>query len=41
MPADWKHAHECIRLSFAMEDHVVREGIEILARTVAEAYRGE
>jgi valine--pyruvate aminotransferase len=41
MPADWRHAHECIRLSFAMEDQVVREGIEILARTVAEAYRGE
>jgi valine--pyruvate aminotransferase len=36
---DWPHGHECIRLSFAMEETVVREGIFILAEEVARGYR--
>ena len=28
---DWPHRHECLRLSFAMDDNVVREGIRIIA----------
>jgi valine--pyruvate aminotransferase len=36
---DWRHGHECIRLSFAMDETSVREGIAILADEVAKAYR--
>ena len=28
---DWPHRHECLRLSFAMDDNDVREGIRIIA----------
>lgn len=35
-----RHARECIRLSFAMEDAVVEEGIAILADEVAKIYAG-
>jgi valine--pyruvate aminotransferase len=28
---DWPHRHECLRLSFAMDDAEVREGIRIIA----------
>lgn len=34
-----KHCDECIRVSFAMEDRVVEEGIQILAEVIGEAYR--
>ena len=37
-PADWTHGHECIRLSFAMDEASVRRGIAILAEEVAKAY---
>ena len=37
-PEDWRHGHECIRLSFAMDETSVREGIAILAEEVAKAY---
>jgi valine--pyruvate aminotransferase len=39
-PDDWSHGHECIRLSFAMEEHAVREGISILAEEVVRACAG-
>jgi valine--pyruvate aminotransferase len=35
---DWRHGHECIRLSFAMDEAPVREGITILAEEVAKGY---
>jgi valine--pyruvate aminotransferase len=35
---DWPHGHECIRLSFAMDEASVREGIAILAEEVAKGY---
>jgi len=35
-----KHASECIRLSFAMDDAVVEDGIRILADEVAQVYAG-
>lgn len=35
-----RHARECIRLSFAMEDAIVEEGIAILADEVAKIYSG-
>ncbi|MFV0337395.1 MAG: valine--pyruvate transaminase [Chthoniobacterales bacterium] len=34
-----RHCDECIRVSFAMEDCVVEEGIKILAEVISEAYR--
>ena len=35
---DWRHGHECIRLSFAMDEAAVREGIAILAEEVTRGY---
>lgn len=35
---NWRHGHECIRLSFAMDETSVREGIAILAEEVARGY---
>lgn len=35
---DWRHGHECIRLSFAMDEVSVREGIAILAEEARLAY---
>jgi valine--pyruvate aminotransferase len=35
---DWRHGHECIRLSFAMDEAAVREGIAILAEEVNRGY---
>ncbi|MEP2774935.1 MAG: valine--pyruvate transaminase [Luteolibacter sp.] len=32
---EWKHRHECIRVSFAMEEKTVRDGLEIIAEEVA------
>lgn len=37
-PDGWQHGHECIRLSFAMEENVVREGIAIIAEELRAAY---
>lgn len=37
-PGDWRHGHECIRLSFAMDEDSVRKGIGILAEEVARGY---
>lgn len=39
-PESDAHANECIRLSFAMEDVVVQDGIRILADEVARIYAG-
>jgi valine--pyruvate aminotransferase len=35
---DWRHGHECIRLSFAMDEAAVHEGIAILAEEVTRGY---
>jgi valine--pyruvate aminotransferase len=32
---DWRHRHECIRVSFAMEESTVRDGLEIIGEEVA------
>ncbi|CAA6809311.1 MAG: Valine--pyruvate aminotransferase (EC [uncultured Thiotrichaceae bacterium] len=34
----WKHTQECIRVSYAQEESVVREGIRLIAEEVARAY---
>lgn len=31
---DWPHRHECIRVSYAMDEAIVREGLEIIADEV-------
>lgn len=35
----WRNTQECIRVSYAQEESVVREGIKIIAETVQEAYQ--
>lgn len=35
----WRHRHECLRISFAMPEEVVRDGIRVIAEEVAQAYR--
>lgn len=37
---DWRHRDECLRVSFTMEDDVVREGFRIIADEVKKAYAG-
>lgn len=34
----WQHRHECIRVTYTMDEHTVREGIRIIAEEVAKAY---
>ena len=34
----WKHRNECIRVSYAMTETVVREGLEIIAEVVGAAF---
>jgi len=36
----WQHCHECLRISFAMEESVVRRGVELIGRVVRECYDG-
>lgn len=36
---DWRHQHECVRLSFTQPDDVLHRGIRILAEEVARAYK--
>ena len=35
---DWRHQQECIRVSYAQDDAVVKTGVEIIAQEVARAY---
>jgi len=34
----WQHQHECIRMTFTMDENTVREGIKVIAEEVARAY---
>lgn len=36
----WRHRHECIRMTFTMDERTVHEGIKIIAEEVAGAYAG-
>ena len=38
---DWQHRHECIRMTFTMDERTVHEGIRIIAEEVAAAYAGK
>lgn len=35
----WHHCHECIRISYAMDDNSVQRGIEVIAEEVKKAYK--
>lgn len=37
----WQHINECIRISYAQEEDIVREGFAILAEEVKKAYCGQ
>ena len=39
MADDWRHQHECIRVSYAQPAEVVRKGIRIIAEEVKAAYK--
>ncbi|MDA8697173.1 valine--pyruvate transaminase [Rhodopirellula sp.] len=34
----WKHAGECIRISFSMPDEVIKKGIQLIAEEIRSAY---
>ena len=36
---DWRHRHECLRVTFTMPEETVRDGFRIIAEEVAKAYR--
>jgi len=36
----WQHRHECIRMTYTMDERTVHEGIKIIAEEVAAAYAG-
>ena len=37
---EWKHKHECIRVTYSQSDDVVEQGIAIIAEEVKRAYDG-
>lgn len=37
--ACWQHARECIRVTFTMDEEIVREGLRIIAEEAIAAYR--
>lgn len=37
----WQHRHECIRMTFTMDERTVKDGIKIIAEEVAGAYASE
>ena len=37
---DWPHRHECIRVSYAMAEAVVRDGLKVIAEEVRRAHTG-
>ncbi len=38
LEAGWQHTQECIRVSYAQEEAVVKTGIQLIAEEVAQAY---
>lgn len=37
---DWRHRTECIRMTFTMEEGVVKDGVRIIAEEVSKIYAG-
>lgn len=38
LPGEWRHRHECIRMNYAQDDAVVREGLRIIGEEVRRCY---
>lgn len=38
---EWPHAHECLRISYAQPEHILREGFARMAAEIKRVYRGE
>jgi valine--pyruvate aminotransferase len=38
---DWKHRHECIRVTYSQSPDAVEKGIAIIADEVKRAYDGD
>lgn len=38
--SDWSHRHECIRISYAMHDTVVEQGLKVIAEEIKKITRG-
>jgi len=36
---DWPHRHECLRISYAMDDHIVQQGLSIIADEIRKSMR--
>ncbi len=41
MDDQWRHKHECIRVSYAQDADRVKQGVKIISEEVAKAYNGE
>ena len=39
MDNDWRHKHECLRLTFTQDHQTVAKGLSILAEEVVKLYR--
>ena len=37
-PPDWPHRHECLRVSYAMDEATVRDGLRIIAEEVRRCW---
>jgi len=38
LESDWKHKHECIRVTYSMDENIIREGVKIIAEEVKKSY---
>ena len=36
---DWRHRHECIRITYSMQPQIVEQGIKIIADEIKNIYR--
>jgi len=37
---DWRHRHECVRITYSMQDEVVERGIELIAAEIKAIFSG-
>jgi valine--pyruvate aminotransferase len=38
---NWRHMHECIRITYSMQDDVVKRGIELIAGEIKKIVNGQ
>lgn len=41
LESDWQHKHECIRVTYSMDENVIRAGVKIISEEVKKAYSEE